>query len=61
MSTASPDTCADFSGVATHRAASSADPYLEMASRSSRSWCSAERQPLLTRKAMSSPAASVAA
>ena len=32
MSTASPDTCADVSGVATHRAASSREPYFETAS-----------------------------
>ena len=32
MSTASPDTCADVSGVATHRAASSSEPYSETAS-----------------------------
>ena len=32
MSTASPDTWADVSGVATHRAASSSEPYFETAS-----------------------------
>ena len=50
MSTASPDTCADVSGVATHRAASSSEPYFETASRSSCSWYAGERQPLLTTK-----------
>ena len=48
MSTASPDTCADVSGVATQRAASSSEPYFATASRRSCSWYAAERQPLST-------------
>src|SRR4028119_1344323 len=48
MSTASPDPCAEVSAVATHRAASSSDPYSATASRSSWSWYSGERQPLVT-------------
>ena len=48
MSTASPDTWADVSGVATQRAASSSEPYSATASRSSCSWYAGERQPLLT-------------
>src|SRR5882762_8965655 len=51
MSTASPDTCADVSGDATQRAASSAEPYFATASRRSRAWYSGERQPLSTRNA----------
>ena len=47
MSTASPDTCADVLGVATQRAASAAEPYFEIASRSSCSWYSGERRPLV--------------
>ena len=61
MSTASPDTCADVVGVATHRAASCAEPYSATASWSSRSWYSGERQPLSTRNATPAPAAAVAA
>ena len=61
MSTASPDTWADVSGVATHRAASASEPYFAIASRSSCSWYAAERQPLSTTNATPSPAASVAA
>lgn len=61
MSTASPDTWADVSGVATHRAASSSEPYFATASRRSRSWYSGERQPLSTTNATPSSAASVAA
>ena len=48
MSTASPDTCSDVAAVATHRAASSSEPYSEIASRSSSSWYAGERQPLVT-------------
>ena len=48
MSTASPDTCADVLGVATHRAASASDPYFVTASWRSCSWYSGERQPLST-------------
>ncbi len=61
MSTASPDTCADVLGVATHRAASASEPYSETASRSSCSWYSGERQPLSTKSSTPSYAASVAA
>src|SRR5215210_603988 len=61
MSTASPDTCADVSGVATHRAASSSEPYLETASRRSCAWYAGERQPLSTAQPTPSCAASVAA
>src|SRR5829696_7447278 len=61
MSTASPDTWADLSGVATHRAASSSEPYFDTASRRSRSWYAGERQPLSTRNSTPPPAASVAA
>ena len=58
MSTASPETWADVSGVDTQRAASSSDPYSEIASRSSCSWYARERQPLLTWSWTPSPAAS---
>ena len=37
-------------GVATHRAASFSEPYFEIASWSSCSWYSGERQPLSTKK-----------
>lgn len=42
-------------------AASWAEPYLSMASRQSRSWCSRERHPLLTRRPTSSSAAALVA
>src|SRR2546421_1657786 len=61
MSTASPDTCADVLGVATHRAASISEPYLAIASSSSCSWYFGERQPLSTENVTRSRAASVAA
>ncbi len=61
MSTASPDTCGDVSGVATHRAASAREPYVETASSSRCSWYAGERQPLLTWSSTPSSAASVAA
>jgi hypothetical protein len=48
MSTASPDTWAEVSGVATQRAASLSEPYFATASRSSCSWYFGERQPLST-------------
>ena len=48
-------------GVATHRAASSSEPYSETASRRSRFWYSGERQPLSTTNSTPSSAASVAA
>src|SRR5438128_1055716 len=60
-STACPDTWADVLGVATHRAASSTEPYFETASWKSRSWYAGERQPLLTTSSTPSCAASVAA
>ena len=50
-----------WSGVATHRAASSSEPYVETASRRSCAWYSGERQPLLTTNSTPSSAASVAA
>ena len=59
MSTASPDTWADVSGVATHRAASASEPYSETASRRSCSWYSGERQPLSTESSTPSSAASL--
>ena len=46
MSTASPDTCADVPGVATHRAASASEPYFAIASSRSCCWYAGERQPL---------------
>ena len=61
MSTASPDTWADVSGVATHRLASASEPYFEIASWRSRSWYAGERQPLSTTNSTPSFAASVAA
>src|SRR5262245_56384644 len=61
MSTAFPDTWADVVGVATQRAASSLEPYLETASRSSCSWYAGERQPLSTKTSTPSAAAAVAA
>ena len=61
MSTASPETWADVSAVATHRAASCSEPYVETASRRSCSWYAGERQPLLTSNSTPSSAASVAA
>ena len=38
MSTASPETCAEVSGVATQRAASSSEPYSSTASREQLRW-----------------------
>src|SRR3954470_9281666 len=61
MSTASPDTCADVLGVATHLAASCCEPYLEIASRKSRAWYAGERQPLSTTNSTPSAEASTAA
>ena len=61
MSTASPFTCADVSGVATHRVAASSDPYFEIASSSSRCWYAGERRPLSTKNSTPPAAASVAA
>src|SRR4051812_27963322 len=61
MSTASPETWADVSEVATQRAASASDPYFEIASRRSCSSYSGERQPLLTTNSTPSSAASAAA
>ena len=61
MSTALPETWGDVSGVATHRAASLSEPYVETASRSSCSWYAAERQPLSTTNSTPSRVASVAA
>jgi hypothetical protein len=48
-------------GVATHRAASSSEPYFDTASRRSCSWYAGERQPLSTTNSTPSSAASVAA
>src|SRR5262245_18768872 len=61
MSTASPDTWADVPGVATHRAASSSEPYFRTASSRRYSWYSGERQPLSTTNSTPPTAAAVAA
>src|SRR5436189_4974330 len=61
MSTASPDTWGDVSEVATHRAASSSEPYFETASSRSCSSYAGERQPLLTKSSTPSSTASAAA
>ena len=58
MSTASPPTCGEVSGVATQREASAREPYSRTASSSSRCWWALERQPLLTCNATPSSAAS---
>src|SRR5204863_8492402 len=60
-STACPDTGADVLGVATHRAASSSEPYFEIASRRSCSWYFGERQPLSTENLTPTCAAPLAA